>query len=88
MSEVQKVLVRDSDVLSAKQILLLLSQSIGGMRKSVAENTTLTDNNKVAIGGAIEALTDLHNMILNQLQNSREVESLTRANRDDDGFDA
>ncbi len=84
-----RVLVKDTDMLSAKSLLGLLADSIGGMKKQVSENQELTEANKIAIGGAIEALTDLHNMVLQQLQEIRNAETFEDDGNDHGGrFDA
>jgi len=85
-----KVLVRDSDMLSAKSLLTLLGNSIEGMKNKMSTDKTLTDNNKVAIAGAVEALTDLHNLVLQQLQDARAAEEFETDGGDDHGgkFDA
>lgn len=73
MSKVH-VLVKETDMISAKSLLELLNDSISGMKKQQIENTELTEHNLIAVSGAIEALTDLHNMILQQLQDVRTAE--------------
>lgn len=83
MSDAQRVLVKDTDMISAKSLLDLLNDSIGGMKKQQIENTKLTEHNLIAISGAIEALSDLHNMILQQLQDVRTTEVF----ESDDGSD-
>lgn len=74
MADASRVMVKDSDMISAKSLLALLSDSIVGMKKQAEENKTLSEQNKYAIGGAIEALTDLHNLVLAQLQEVRNTE--------------
>ena len=89
MSEVPRVLVKDTDLLSAKSLLQLLSDSVAGMKRQVKENKELTDTNRIAISGAIEALTDLHNSVLTQLHDTRESESFENSDDDHGGrFDA
>lgn len=69
-----RVLVKDTDMLSAKSLIELLQDSINGMKKQVAESKELTDANKIAIIGAVKALTDLYNLVLAQLQEVRNTE--------------
>ena len=89
MSDATHVMVKETDVLSAKKILELLSSSIDGMKNQMKTNEKLTERNKIAIGGAVEALTDLHNLILNQLKNSRDAEAFDNSGDDHGGrFDA
>ena len=89
MSETLKVLVKDSDMLSVKSVLHLLSSSIDGMKGRLTSDSELTEKNKLAISGAIEALTDLYNMILAQIQDSRNAETFDTSNDDHGGrFDA
>lgn len=84
-----RVLVKDTDMISAKSLLELLSDSIQGMKKQQTENDKLSDDNKMAINGAIEALSDLHNMILGQLQDVRTAEAFDTDDTDRGGkFDA
>lgn len=84
-----RVLVKDTDMISAKSLLELLSESIQGMKAQQQQNDTLTDDNKMAINGAIEALSDLHNMILGQLQDVRNAEVFDTDDSDRGGkFDA
>ena len=89
MLDVMKVLVKDTDMISAKSLLELLSDSITGMKQQAVDNTELTEQNKLAIGGAIEALTDLHNLVLNQLHAARTMEVFEDDSGDRGGqFDA
>lgn len=89
MSEKLRVLVKDSDMLSVKSVLHLLSGSIDGMKDKLTSDSELSEKNKMAISGAIEALTDLHNMILSQIQDSRNAESFDNSGDDHGGrFDA
>lgn len=84
-----RVLVKDTDMISAKSLIGLLQDSINGMKKQVAESKELTDANKIAISGAVEALTDLHNLILQQLQDVRNAETFEDDGNDHGGrFDA
>jgi len=83
-----KVLVKDSDMLSAKSLLNLLGNSIEGMKTKVANDTTLTEQNKIAISGAVEALVDLHNMVLQQLSDARAVEEFDNGDGHGGKFDA
>lgn len=88
MIDIKKVLVKETDALSAKSLLELLNSSISGMKRQVAEKPELTPDNKLAIAGAIEALTDLHNLILGQLQEIRNSEVFDDSTREGGGFDA
>jgi len=88
MSGPTHVLVKETDMLSAKSLLQLLSSSIQTMKDQVKTNTALTDQNRIAAAGAIEALTDLHNMILSQLQDSRNEEVFNTGDDHGGKFDA
>lgn len=82
--EQTRVLVKDSDMISAKSLLALLSDSIAGMKTQVKEKNELTEQNRLAIAGAVEALTDLHNLILSQINDTRQAEAFD-ASGDDHG---
>lgn len=69
------VLVKDSDMISAKSLLQLLSDSIDSMKKQYDSDPALPTETKLAIGGAIEAMTDLHNLVLSQLNEVRLTET-------------
>lgn len=83
-----KVLVKDSDVISAKGLLHLLSDSIEGMKHQVKTDEKLSEKNKYAIAGAIEALTDLHNLILERVKNQSETDSFADDSDHGGRFDA
>ena len=87
-TKLQRVLVKDSDMLSAKSLLHLLSNSIDGMKNQMATDPKLTEQNKIAISGAVEALTDLHNMVLQQLQDARNAEEFEGGDDHGGKFDA
>jgi hypothetical protein len=83
-----QVMVKDSDMISAKSLLHLLSTSIDNMKKQVSENKELTADNKLAIYGAVEALTDLHNLVLEQLKDIRTDEKFDGNDGHGGKFDA
>lgn len=75
------VYVKDSDMISAKSILGLLSASIEGMKIQLTEDKNLTENTKAALSGAVEALTDLHNMILKEINEQRNAEAFAQSKK-------
>lgn len=88
MSDKMVVMVLDSDMISAKSLLKLLSESVDSMKKQLSENNQFTEIQKAAAAGAIEAVTDLHNLVLSQIQDSRVTEAFEDAGNGNGEFDA
>lgn len=88
MGDLKNVVVKDSDMISAKSLLELLQASVKDMKERI-KDPSLTETTIVAIAGASEALTDLHNLVLEQLQNARLNESFDNSSDDKNGnYDA
>lgn len=89
MADRTMVMVKETDMISASSLLKLLGESVEGMRRQMKDNPNLTELQKAACGGAIEAITDLHNLVLNQLQDARSAEAFDAAGDGHGGeFDA
>jgi hypothetical protein len=79
------VVVKQSDLIEAVSLLKLLVEAIDRLKEQVKD--VERPEQRYYIAGAVESLTDLHNLILEQVSDARKNELFNGAKKGE-GFDA